>query len=96
MDSIYDPLDEDTISMRGSDKSDRRNNKLRFDKSITLGTIISLISICYAIYTGVESIKTDFRVTNQRVIIMWEHFKREHADVSLYEKELGDAGSAKY
>lgn len=73
------------------DKSDRRGNKLRLDRSFNIGNILGIIAVIWSIYQGIESIKSDFRVTSARVTIMWEHFKREHNDVTAYEKDMGDA-----
>lgn len=71
--------------------SDRRGNKLRLDRSFNIGNILGIIAVIWSIYQGIESIKSDFRVTSARVTIMWEHFKREHNDVTAYEKDMGDA-----
>lgn len=95
----YDSFDyqeqETELAEAKEKRQDRRNNRFRFDKSVTLGSILSVCTMLYALYTGVESIKNEFRITNQRVTIMWEHFKREHNDITPYEKSLGDAGVTK-
>lgn len=72
-------------------KKDRRSNRLRIDKSFNIGNILGIIAVIWSIYQGIESVKTDFRVTSARVTIMWEHFKREHNDITIYEKDMGDS-----
>ena len=86
---ITDDIEQDNKDEKIS--SDRRSNKLRLDKSFNIGNLLGIAAVIWALYQGIESVKTDFRVTSARVTIMWEHFKREHNDVTAYEKDMGDS-----
>lgn len=60
---------------------DRRANKLRLDKTINLGNLLTIISILYAAYTGVNKIIDGFKDTQLKTEIMWNFLVADHPDL---------------
>lgn len=73
------------VSNEEKTQMDRRRNVLRFDRSISLGTLITLIgSIITALlaYRGVIDHLDHIERSAIKSDVMWEHFIREHSDIS--------------
>jgi hypothetical protein len=67
------------------DRREPKINKVRFDKTISLGTIISTIVLALTILNATGRVITTVRVAIIRSEIMWAHFVREHKDITADE-----------
>lgn len=68
----------------------RRGDTFRFDRSISVGNILTIIVILWSVYTGAKKVVTELRLTEIRTNIMWDHFVKEHQDLTNLEKVLGE------
>lgn len=69
-------------------ETNRRSNNFRLERSISIGSIISLIALLVAITSAYNGIISRFDHYERAAIksdVMWEHFIREHTDISQDE-----------
>jgi hypothetical protein len=69
---------------------DRRKDIFRFERSISLGTVISLLVLLFSIISAYSSIVSRIDHYERAAVksdIMWEHWIREHQDISSSDWE---------
>lgn len=74
---LHDDTEEDT--------QDRRSKHFRFERSVNLGTIITMLGGLITAFVAYQGIAGRFDHIERAAIkadIMWEHFIKEHEDIS--------------
>lgn len=69
---------------------DERRHGLRFDKSISVGTLLIIFSLLIASYTSVSRIIDSFRETQIKVNIMWQQFLIDRPEAARYWRGSGE------
>ncbi len=75
-----------------SESVDRSRNKFRFDRSINLGNLIALTILVASIVIAYNSYQQDqvrYRKAAERIDILWQHFLKEHNDITYDEYRRG-------
>lgn len=71
------------------DDPDERRHGLRFDKSISLGTVLTIISLITASYMSVSRIIDSIQESQVKVNIMWQQFLVDHPEAGRYWRNGG-------
>jgi hypothetical protein len=80
MSAIYD-----TDETEQAEANDRRSKHFRFERSINLGTLITIgggFLTALLFYQGIISRLDHIERAAVKADVMWEHFMREHQDIS--------------
>jgi hypothetical protein len=66
-------------------KTARDTNKFRFERSFNLGSIVTILGgliTAFAAYRGISTQLDHIERAALKSDVMWEHFVREHQDIS--------------
>lgn len=64
---------------------DRVQQGIRFDRSISLGTLLTLVTVVISAIVAYKGVIRQFDHIERAAVksdVMWEHFIREHNDIS--------------
>jgi len=65
--------------------NDRRDNKFRFSKEISLGNVLTVVVILWGVATAAQHIVSNYNTTLRQHQLMWSHFIMHEYDLTPEE-----------